>query len=202
MSSTLSARRSPRLVRWGRLAASALAAAFVLLTLVRAFIVDVYSVPSGSMEPTLTPGDRILVLKWPWQRAVAPDDVVVFDGRGSLSPDSPDGPGRALAWLVGANEGDQFVKRVTGVGGQRVACGGTNGPLLVDDAAARLRGADECGHVRFDVELPQGRLWLMGDNRDHSRDSRALLGAPGGGAVRETSVVGRVVFVWSPSFLR
>lgn len=194
-------KRPHRLVRWGRFCASALLVAFALLTLVRAFVADVYSVPSESMEPALRPGDRIAVLKWPWQREARTDDVVVFDGRGSLAPESPDGVRRTAAWLVGRNEGDQFVKRVAAVGPARVTCTGDDGALLLNGhpagaAEAPLTGAERCGKKRFDSLVPEGRLWLLGDNRARSTDSRDLLGAPGGGAVPEGRVVGRVIAVW------
>ncbi len=136
------------------------------------------------------------MLTWPWQREARAGDVVVFDGRGSLSPESPESPQRTAEWLVGVTQGDQYVKRVTGLPGERVACDGSGGPLLVNGQTAGFAGAENCGRQRFDVRLPAGRLWLMGDNRENSRDSRSLLGAPGGGGVRETRVVGRVIWVW------
>ena len=147
------------------------------------------------MEPTLTPGDRLVVLTWPWQRDARADDVVVFDARGTLAPRSPEGPGRTLAWLVGRNAGDQYVKRVVAAGPARVECRGDSGPVLVDGVRPAVTGAEDCGERPFAAQLPARGLWLMGDNRDDSRDSRDLLGAPGGGSVPATRVVGRVLWV-------
>ncbi|GAA1347918.1 signal peptidase I [Falsarthrobacter nasiphocae] len=193
MASRLSSGRPRRVSRWGRFVASVLVGAFALVTLVRALAVDSYGVPTPSMAPTLLPGQRILVLTWPWQREPAAGDVVVVDGRGTLAPNAPDSPARTGAWLVGRNAGDQFVKRVIAVGPARVTCDGAGGPLLVDGAPADVFRAEDCGRKRFDQRIPKGTVWLMGDNRENSRDSRDLLGAPGGGAISESSIVGRVL---------
>jgi signal peptidase I len=154
---------------------------------VNAWLLGVTQVTSGSMSPTLTPGERVLYLR---VGDVDRGDVIVFDGRDSFVP--------------AAHPPAEFVKRVIGVGGDRISCC-TDGrvvvngvpqpepyvpPAAVDDAA-------------FDVEVPPGKLWVMGDQRNRSSDSRAHLGDPGGGFVSVSRVSGRVVaVVWPPSASR
>lgn len=154
----------------------------MLLTVaVRAFLVQAFVIPSGSMEPLLQPGDRVVV-----SRLHADDvrrgDVIVFDGADVFAPD-----------------GD-FTKRVVGLPGDRVACCSPTGALTVDGeplAEPYVYPGDRPSEVRFDVVVPPGRLWVMGDHRSVSADSRAHLGDPGGGMVPQDRVIGRVVaIVW------
>lgn len=180
----------------------------VLLTgLVRAFLVDVYFIPSASMEPLLTEGDRVLVSKLDDQAgAVERGDVIVFDGRGSFDPitDPRSIPERALAatgqWLGLAGSDTVYVKRVLGVPGDHVACCSDDGRLTVDGTPIDepyVRAGDAPSLVPFDVVVPAGRVWLLGDHRSASMDSRALLGAPGGGLVAEDRIIGRAFrLVW------
>ena len=156
----------------------------MFVTLVRAFVLTTYTVPSASMAPTLRSGDRILVDRLtPRWRGLQRGDVVVFDGAAFGTAD------RA------------YVKRVIGVGGDRVRCCDGRDRLTVNGRALAepyLHRGDTSSQLRFDVEVPPGRLWVMGDHRSRSRDSRAYLGAPGGDAVAVDDVVGRVVAVTWP----
>jgi signal peptidase I len=161
----------------------AVVAVAVVLVLVRTFVVETYAIPSDSMEPTLKTSDRIIVDK------VAPShvergDVVVFDGQAF---------GGATA----------YVKRVIGIGGDEVSC-------CTDQGRLRLNGrpldepyvepGDAPSDLRFDVRVPPGRLWVMGDHRSDSGDSRAHLGDPGGGMVPVGDVIGRAIWrYWPPS---
>ncbi|MBD8045264.1 signal peptidase I [Arthrobacter sp. Sa2BUA2] len=180
----------------------AVAAAVVLGGLVRAFVVDVYYIPSGSMEPLLEPGDRVLVSRTEYRTGeIQRGDVVVFDGRGSLAPLHSSDPvltqavKQAGQWLGLTGSDTVYVKRVIGVAGDRIACCTAGDPRItvngqpVDEPY--LYPQDAPSEQAFDVVVPEGRLWLMGDHRSESADSRALLGAPGGGLIPEDRVIGR-----------
>ncbi|SDQ76021.1 signal peptidase I [Quadrisphaera sp. DSM 44207] len=175
--------------------------------MVRATLLGVFAVPSGSMEPTLRPGDRVLV----WRPAddlasIARGDLVVFDGTGSFDPWVDRGPlGSAWAGLAGSlglpGGPPGYVKRVVGLPGERVACCDGQGRLVVDGEPLQepyLAGGGPASRTAFDVVVPPGRLWVLGDARDASADSRAHLGDPGGGTVPVERLVGRVVAVAWP----
>ncbi|MFC0675588.1 signal peptidase I [Brachybacterium hainanense] len=159
------------------------AAAVVVLLLVAAFtvrhvLVEPFAVPSASMEPTLRPGDIILVDRTT-RRTAERGEVVVFDGRDFFGGD--DGTGH------------YWVKRVIALGGERVACCDPNGRILVDGVPLEepyLAPGTAPSRIAFDLEVPEGRMFLLGDNRADSTDSRSLLGAPGGGMVPIERVVG------------
>ncbi|NUP73893.1 MAG: signal peptidase I [Sinomonas sp.] len=199
--------RRPRLLGW-RSALLGVFAALIIWGLIRALIVDFYYIPSGSMEPLLQPGDRIAVARTAFaNRAVQRGDVVVFDGRGSFAPlDS--GRGWLLDAVQGAGEWlglvpneTVYVKRVLGVAGDHVMCCTSGGQLAVNGTPLDepyIYPGDAPSAVRFDVVVPAGRLWLLGDHRADSADSRSLLGAPGGGLVRADRVIGEPISILWP----
>lgn len=201
--------RAPR--PWWDLPLTLLVALGVVL-LITTFVVKPFSIPSGSMEDTLQVGDRVLVNRVVYRtRPIERGDVVVFDGQGTFTWVDGGNPGnpvvQAASWLgdsFGFNRGEStaFVKRVIGVGGDRVACCDVRGRITVNGRplaeAAYLYPGDAPSEVPFDVEVPEGMLWLMGDHRSASADSRAHLGDPGGGMVPESKVVGRVSNVLWP----
>jgi len=180
-----------RLARWWAdwrstlLLAAACAAA---LLLVSHFVVEPFQVPSTSMEGTLRVGDRVLVDKLAYRFGGTPrrGDVIVFDGEGSFQQTA----------------GTDYVKRVIGVGGDRVTCCDTAGRITVNGRAldeTYLYPGDAPSQVRFDIVVPDGRLWVMGDHRDDSRDSRDHLGDPGGGTVPVDKVIGRAEWIAWPA---
>ena len=179
-------------------------AALVLTILLKAFVVQVFSIPSGSMENTLLPGDRILVNKMVYRtRPIEPGDIVVFSGSGSWDPPTA-APSlwERVTSLVGiAGPGTDYVKRVIGVPGDHVVCCNALGQVTVNGVALSEKSYIIPGaapsQVRFNITVPPGRLWVMGDNRADSDDSRYRLGDPGGGTIPESAVVGRAfLIIW------
>ncbi|MDH6129182.1 signal peptidase I [Kitasatospora sp. GP82] len=184
-----------------------LGACLLVLLLVNTFVVRPFAVPSESMEGTLRPGDRLLVnqLAYDFGSHVRRGDVVVFDGIGSFLPyaSEPSAGQRFLAGLGLSSGGDSvYVKRVIGIGGDRVTCCGSDGRIRVNgvplDESGYLYPGDTPSKVAFDVVVPAGKLWVMGDHRGDSRDSRDHLGEPGGGFVPESKVIGRADWVIFP----
>lgn len=199
--------RRPRLLGW-RSALLGVIAAILVCGLVRAFLVDLYYIPSGSMEPLLQPGDRIAVSRTAFSgRPIARGDVVVFDGRGSFAPlDSGRGwVGDAVRgvgeWFGLVPNETVYVKRVVGVAGDHVTCCTADGHITVNGSPLDepyVYPGDAPSTQRFDVVVPPGRLWLLGDHRADSVDSRSLLGAPGGGLVRTDRVIGEPIAILWP----
>ncbi|MEV6316415.1 signal peptidase I [Streptomyces sp. NPDC051776] len=182
----------------------------VLVGLFSAWVVQPFLIPSGSMEPTLRAGDRVLVNKLAYRFGDEPrrGDVVVFDGtdsfvRGEPTGDPVTGLLREGAAAVGLAEPDEtdFVKRVVGVGGDRVTCCDKRGRITVNGEAVEesyLHPGDVPSRVPFDIVVPEGKLWMMGDHRSASRDSRDHLGEPGGGMVPVDRVIGRADWIGWP----
>ena len=179
--------------------------AWVALVAVRTWVVDWFVVPTDSMEPLLRPGQRILVDKHVDQRAgaVRRGDVIVFDGTRTFGTvDDRPLAIQVLGRALGASPGHHAVKRVVGVGGDHVRCCDEQGRITVDGRPLEepyVHPGDTPSAVRFDVVVPPGRLWVLGDHRSRSADSRARLGSPGGGLLPERDVTGRVTRVlWPP----
>ena len=187
--------------------------AFGLAFLVKTFVVQAFYIPSGSMENTLAVGDRVLVSKVVYKvRDITRGDVVVFNGVDSFTPEvaitPPSDPvGKVVDWFgrtFGFAPPDErdFVKRVIGVAGDHVVCCDSAQRVTVNgvtlDETAYLFPGNNPSDQPFDVVVPEGKLWVMGDHRAASSDSRAHLGDPGGGFVPADRVIGRAFAVIWP----
>ena len=176
--------------------------AFVAALLIKTFILQAFYIPSASMEPTLTNGDRVLVEKISY-RFGGPErgDVVVFERDVAVVPPPDDGSfmddiSDGLRSLFGfPTEGTQdFIKRVMAVSGDTIE--GRDGVVYVNGEAVDEpylpEGVETADFPAYPV--PQGEIFVMGDNRGNSDDSRSTGGIP------ETDVVGRAfVVIWPPS---
>jgi signal peptidase I len=190
-------------------------AAAVLTLLVKAFVVQVYRIPSASMENTLQVGDRVLVNKIVYHfRGIARGDVVVFSGQDSWGPDAPPPSSDPVVRLfddvlsgIGLqNDQTYYIKRVIGLPGDHVACC-TGGKVTVNGVplseGAYLFPGNPPSTSTFKEIVPSGHLWVMGDHRGDSDDSRYHPEDPGGGAIPENQVVGRAfLIIWPPSQIR
>lgn len=196
--------------RWWAWLGLTVVAAVVVAAVLRALTGPVYLIPSGSMEPTLQSGDRVRVeAAAAGGQGLQHGDVVVFDGAGSLAPYRSAGSlERGLEdvarwWGVGAAE-DVFVKRVLALPGDRLECCAPDGRLLRNDEpldepylGRPVTADDPAAAGTWSFEVPDGRMVVLGDHRAASRDSRALLGAPGGGLIPLGRVEGRAAeIVW------
>ncbi|MFJ3308002.1 signal peptidase I [Streptomyces sp. NPDC086549] len=183
--------------------------ALVLALLIKTFLVQAFSIPSDSMQNTLQQGDRVLVDKLtPWFGS-EPErgEVVVFHDpgnwlRGEPTPE-PNVVQKALSWigLMPSAEEKDLIKRVIGVGGDTVECKGT-GPLKVNGKALNEQDyvyagntpcSDDEGGGQFKVKVPKGYIWVMGDHRQDSRDSRYNQDQKYHGMVPVKDVIGRAI---------
>jgi signal peptidase I len=186
--------------------------ALVLSWLIKSFLVQAFFIPSASMEDTLVEGDRVMVSRLvPGVLDVHRGDVVVFkDPGGWLDPVEPvdRGPvGNAISdvmtfvGLLPQDTGEHLIKRVVGTEGDQVVCCDSQGRVEVNGTAidedSYVKPGSEPSEVEFDVTVPDGMVFVMGDNRQNSRDSRYNTGNPGGGFVPLSNVVGNAfATVW------
>ncbi|WP_405901712.1 signal peptidase I [Streptomyces sp. NBC_00727] len=187
--------------------------ALVLALLIKTFLVQAFSIPSDSMQNTLQRGDRVLVDKLtPWFGS-EPErgEVVVFHDPGGWLEDTqapePNAVQKFLSFigLMPSAEEKDLIKRVIAIGGDTVECK-KGGPVevngkAIDDKSFIFEGNSACDDEPFGpIKVPKGRIWVMGDHRQNSLDSRYHQNLPGGGTVSNDEVVGRaIVIAWPVS---
>jgi signal peptidase I len=186
------------------------AIALLLAVMIKTYAIQAFWIPSGSMENTLEINDRVLVNKIVYHiRDIHRGDIVVFNGDGSWDPGTIPVNGNFIqeffsgfASMFGfGHPGDILIKRVIGIPGDRVACCDAQGRVTVNGVPLNEQSYLYPGSApslsRFNIVVPSGRLWVMGDNRFYSDDSRDHTGYPGGGTIPESAVVGRAfIIIW------
>jgi signal peptidase I len=159
--------------------------AVLVAVLVRTFVVQTFWIPSQSMEPTLLVNDRVLVNKLVYDiRDPHRGEIVVFEA--------------PTSWRTDPDEKD-FIKRVVGAGGDHVVCCDADGRVTVNGVALVEPYIHPDGFVGapFDVKVPSGRLFVMGDHRSISGDSTKHLDE-NQGSIPVDSVVGRAFVIFWP----
>lgn len=196
---------------WLRESAIVLVSALVLSLLVKTFLVQAFWIPSPSMHNTLIEDDRILVSKLaPGPLSLHRGDIVVFKDPGGWLAGQAEVPVTGFQRVVNdvlsfvglrpVDAGQHLVKRVIGLPGDHIVCSSPTSPVTINGVAIDepylAPGSQPCG-MAFQTTVPANSVWVMGDNRDHSEDSRFHTGNPGGGSVPEANVVGTAfVIVW------
>ncbi len=185
--------------------------ALALAALIKTFLVQAFFIPSDSMQHTLERGDRVLVSKLtPGPFALHRGDVVVFKDPGGWLTEHPfdSAPsgvrgavrtGLTFVGLLPSDSGQHLIKRVIGLPGDHVTCC-TQGKVVVNGVPITepyLFPGNQPSDKTFDIRVPPGRIWVMGDHREVSQDSRFHQDTEGGGTVPMSDVVGRAfVIVW------
>lgn len=183
-------------------------AVWAIWAFITTFVVQPFRIPSGSMENTLQVGDRIVVAKWaPRFTDVKRGDVVVFKDPGDWTDPVPSGNAvvsaiRKVAEVTHLSaSGSHLVKRVVGVGGDKVSCDGPGEKLTVNGVAIDepylKTGVEPC-QDKFSITVPKDKVWVMGDNRSNSADSRYHDDGTGSlGSVPVSDITGRgLAVVW------
>lgn len=186
--------------------------ALVVSLFIKSFLVQFFYIPSGSMENTLQIKDRVAVNKVPFiSNNIKRGDVVVFRDPNNWLPEIVDystnkyvAKAKSALVTVGVlpNPAKQYlVKRVIGVGGDRVVCCTKDGNLTVNGVEViepYIFAGNKPSEMNFDVTVPKGKLWVMGDHRGASADSRYHQEDINKGFVPVSKVSGRVVGVIWP----
>jgi signal peptidase I len=184
--------------------------ALVLALLIKSFVVQAFYIPSSSMENTLEIGDKVLVNKLVYDfRPIHRGDIIVFNGDGSWDPVPAQTPPLlnrlwdSVAGLFGTAPGvHDYIKRVIGIPGDHVVCCNAHGQITVNGVPLSERSYLYPGNTPstspFNIVVPPGRLWVMGDHRAVSWDSRGHRTDPGNGTIPESHVVGRAFVIVAP----
>ena len=186
--------------------------ALIVSLLIKTFLIQFFYIPSGSMENTLQIKDRVAVNKIPLiSRSIHRGDIVVFrDPANWLSePFTTESPfivekireGLVAVGILPNPAKQYLVKRVVGIGGDRVICCSKNKKLTINGKESTepyIFEGNDPSDMNFDVTVPTGKIWVMGDHRGASADSRYHQDDINKGMVPLNRVTGRVVVVIWP----
>jgi signal peptidase I len=188
--------------------------ALLLSLIVKTWLMQAFYIPSESMENTLLIGDRVIVNKLvPSPISLRRGDVIVFEDPDHWLPTDVPVQRSPLAsalnstlifvGLLPSDEGNHLIKRVIGLPGDHVVCCNSNKQLTVNGVALTepyLFPGDTASQETFNITVPAGKVWVMGDHRSDSADSRPHDENSGGarGSVPESLIVGRAITVVWP----
>ncbi len=175
------------------------AVAVGLALLIQAFLVKPYRIPSGSMEPTLVPGQRVLVNRLDTHPSLG--DVVVFHPPVGAEAERCGNPSQGLNSSAACDKatpedtGETFIKRVVGLPGDRISI--VNGHVIRNGHMEKAPYAEPCPTPSVctfsqTITVPPGEYFMMGDNRDDSDDSRFW------GPIRQSWIIGEAFFTYWP----
>ena len=188
--------------------------ALVLSFIVKTWLLQAFYIPSGSMEDTLVLNDRVIVSKLtPGPVDLKRGDIIVFADPGQWLDEAPKAQQGPVATVVTEtltfvgllpdNAENHLIKRVIGLPGDHVVCCDEGGRITINGTAIKepyLKPGDAASEQDFDITVPSGRVWVMGDHRSNSADSRVHDGPENNGSqgsVDERLIVGRAVaLVW------
>lgn len=190
------------------------ASALVISFLIKTFLAQAFWIPSGSMEQTLVYGDRVMVSKvQAGPMAVERGDIVVFEDPGGWLPPTQavdrgpllNGVRRTLEFVgvAPSTQGNHLIKRIIGMPGDHVVCCDDQDRITVNgeplEESGYLFPGDSPSTQTFDIAVPEDRIWLMGDHRSNSRDSRGNDDGTGvAGSVPLDGVVGQAFVLIFP----
>lgn len=189
-----------------------MAVALLIAVLVKTFLIQPFYIPSASMNPTLLNDDKIVVSKLtPGVFDLERGDVIVFEDPDDwISGDATDDPTLrvrlmmvlSLVGLAPDPSQNHLVKRLIGLPGDHVVCDGAGGSLSVNgtelDEGYINQDSSPC-QVAFDVTVPEGKVWVMGDNRHASADSAYRHARGENGFVPTGSITGRAMAIFWPA---
>ncbi|MDR2799591.1 MAG: signal peptidase I [Bifidobacteriaceae bacterium] len=185
--------------------------AFVISVFIRVFLFQPFIVPSGSMRPTLMENDRILVSKlYPKPMALNRQDIIVFRDPGgwlALQNIENEQNSNALTSVLeffglSTPDDEYLTKRLIGMPGDHITCDGNGGPVKVNGEAIDNSYIPEGAfpsQVKIDEKVPDNMIYVLGDNRANSADSRFNKDKEYNGFVPMQNVVGKVIaIIWPP----
>lgn len=185
--------------------------AIIISVGIKAFLIRSFYIPSASMTNTLQINDRIIVNELvPNAIKIKRGDVIVFTDPGGWLPIAAPVAQNPVEWAMSAvglnssDSNDHLVKRVIGIGGDTVACCNAAGKITVNGVPIdetqylNLPAGAKASAIPFSVKVPANSLWVMGDNRNDSEDSRFHAGTPTKGFVPDSDVVGRAFVISWP----